>query len=278
MTKVCLIIVTFNRIDTLLKNLECVYKQKVMPNHIVVVDNFSDDETVIIIKKEYPEIELIQLHDNLGYAAGLAAGMQANLDKDFDCFWLMDDDSFPGPTFLKNQLANIDIDYGILGSIGAKLNYFNLKVVKQGGLKEVDFVLVDCAIVNIDVVRKIGLPNSSLFMMCEDLEYCKRIKKAGFKIYCLPTASVSRLHLGSQMNSDTLKWRAYYHSRNHIYILLNFFSFKHLTYVISMQSKFIVNLLFTFKFIKLKYRTIGLVHGIIGKNGKTLNPINLKFK
>jgi GT2 family glycosyltransferase len=52
-------------------------------------------------------------------------------------------------------------------------------------------------------------------MMCEDYEYCLRIKKAGFKIGVMKNNHVNRLHLGSQRFSKATLWRGYYHSRNH---------------------------------------------------------------
>jgi len=276
--KICLVIVTYNRRDTVLKNLECVYNQEIRPNHIVVVDNFSQDDTIEVLKNRYPEVELIQLDDNLGFAAGLAAGMKANVNKDFDYFWLMDDDSFPQPDFLKKQLDNLEeANLGILGSYGFIHNYFNQTKIDKGQIQEVDFVLVDCALIKTEVIRKIGVPNASIFMMCEDLEYCKRIKKAGYKVLCLPNQSISRLHLGSATNTYALKWRAYYHSRNHLYILIHFFSIKSLFYFLSMQSKFLISTLLYLKFDVFKLRIIGLYHGLISKMGKTLDPKTLKF-
>lgn len=277
--KICLVIVTYNRRDVVLKNLECVYNQETKPDKIVVVDNCSQDDTIEVLKKQYPEVQIIKLEGNLGFAAGLAAGMTANINDDFDYFWLMDDDSFPQPDFLRKQLENIhDANFGILGSYGLIHNYFNQTKVDKGPMQEVDFVLVDCALVKTEVVRKIGVPNASIFMMCEDLEYCKRINEAGYKVLCLPNESISRLHLGSSNNTSSLKWRAYYHSRNHLYILRRFFSFKNLCYFLSMQTKYIVSTLLRLKFDVFRLRMIGLYHGLISKTGKTLDPKTLKFK
>jgi len=277
MNKVCLVIVTWNRVDVVLKNLECVYAQTILPNHIVLVDNNSNDDTILKVENKYPNVQIIKMNENLGFAAGLATGMKSAIDGDFDFFWLMDDDSFPANDFLELQLSNIPSDCGILGSLGVKHHYFNQTVISQGELTTVDFVLVDCAIVNVNVCKLVGFPDPNMFMMCEDIEFCKRILRTSYKVYCLPNPSINRLHLGSTKNSNSLSWRAYYHSRNHLFILINYFNFKYLTFFISMQTKLLFTSLIQFKFLNFYFRMVGLYHGIISKRGKTLNPQTLKF-
>lgn len=278
MSKICLVIVTYNRVDVLLKNLDYVYSQTILPNKIVVVDNASTDDTVKIIKQKHPDINLIEMQDNLGFASGLAAGMKANVTEDFDYFWLMDDDSFPPATFLEQQLSIIPKACGILGSLGFIHHYFNQTEINRGEVQEVDFVLVDCALVAMEAVRKVGFPDGNLFMMCEDLDYCKRIKKSGYTIICLPFKGINRLHLGSSKSSKSLVWRSYYHSRNHLIILKKNFTFKYLCFYISMQSKFIIATLVRFDFVKTYLRIRGIIDGLRNRLGKTLDPKTLKFK
>jgi GT2 family glycosyltransferase len=43
---------------------------------ILVVDNGSSDDSVNIIKNEYPAVEILQLESNIGYAAGNNAGFE----------------------------------------------------------------------------------------------------------------------------------------------------------------------------------------------------------
>jgi len=42
---------------------------------VVVVDNNSSDESIPFLKKEYPEIQIIKLDKNLGYAGGYNQGL-----------------------------------------------------------------------------------------------------------------------------------------------------------------------------------------------------------
>ncbi|MHB0858952.1 MAG: glycosyltransferase family 2 protein [Anaerolineae bacterium] len=46
------------------------------------------------------------------------------------------------------------------------------------------------------MIRKVGLLDPDFFMYCEEIDWCMRIKSAGWRIDCVPRARVT--HLGGQ--------------------------------------------------------------------------------
>lgn len=283
MEKVALIIVTFNRLDTLKKNLDHIRLQVRKPDYVLIVENGSNDGTVEYLENQ-DEFDFILNRDNIGWSGGLDIGMREASQKwEIDFFWLMDDDSFPSPAVLESLLISI---HNIEKPAIIGLKGYNLKKgiprnnrMKQG-LNLVDFVLVDNALVPKEIMERIGTPDPDFFIMAEDYEYCQRAKRNGFQVYLLSSQEelVNRLHLGSQSSSKSLIWRGYYQSRNHIFVLRDQFTFKALFGYINRQLRFIIHALLFGKtpFKTVKYRLMGVWDGIINKRGKTIDPLTLK--
>jgi len=54
----------------------------------------------------------------------------------------------------------------------------------------VDHPLGACLMVRGEVVRQVGLMDTQFFMYCEEIDWCMRIKRAGWEIWCVPQAVV----------------------------------------------------------------------------------------
>lgn len=280
---IALIIVTYNRLDTLKKNLAHIAVQHLQPDTIIVVNNCSGDGT-----KNYLDgiTHVIALHqqDNIGYAGGLSLGMlYAHRYFNPDFYWLMDDDSFPAPNTLQKLVykSNELERPGIIGLLGYRFKNGipQLPLVNEN-LQMVDFVLVDNALISREVVEKIGYIESEFFMVVEDYEYCKRARHFGFDVWLYHTGEelVNRLHLGSQIFSRPTLWRGYYHTRNHVLTLRKFFSWWDLFGFINRHSRIILYALIHAedRRIRVKLRLQGLWDGILGRGGKLVDPKTLK--
>ena len=281
---VAAIMVTYNRQDIVLEALDCLQAQTHQVAHIVIVDNNSLDDTIEVLlerKDRDPRISIVRSFENLGFGAGLALGMNwalENLSPDY--MWLMDDDSYPVSDALELLLKNtIQYHYDVLGLSGYILTMGSKKkVIPQSNSADVDFILIDNALVSIETIRKIGVPSGEFFMMCEDYDYCLRIKAAGFKLGVIKNNHVTRLNLGSQKFSKATLWRGYYHSRNHLIILKRHFTFVRFVNYIIVQLKYLVaSIQAPDRWTRIKFRLIGVYHGLKSITGKTLDPITLTF-
>lgn len=291
---VCLVVVTWNRINTLLETLKCIEKQEYLPSHVVIADNGSNDDTIHSLKRYNGlPFHLVQLPKNLGYAYGLTKGMEYALHnfKDLDFFVLMDDDSHPSETFLKSLLYARD-KIGVAGIIssngfvdhvwkGPKLIFLDSKKEKRllttsPNVYDTDHILIDGALVDVAVVREVGTPRGDFFMMCEDVEYSKRIKRAGFAVSVLEDVDILERHHfggGKKFSPGTL-WRGYYHSRNHLIILKEYFSVRALLMYVIRQSKYLIASLYAKdRFQRFGLRALGIFHGLTNKMGKRIDPM-----
>ena len=74
---------------------------------------------------------------------------------------------------------------------------------------------------NKKVVGRIGLWNEKYFLYLEDMDFCVRIKSAGFRIIFEPSAVIWHKNAGSSGGAGA-GTSVYYQSRNRLY-----FAFKH---------------------------------------------------
>ncbi|MEM4166723.1 MAG: hypothetical protein QW255_05200 [Candidatus Bilamarchaeaceae archaeon] len=74
------------------------------------------------------------------------------------------------------------------------------------------------------MVEKIGLPDKRLFVYGDDTDYCLRIKKAGFSIFCVPSAKINRLRPLLLEHGAKYTWRDFYILRNTLFINLKYSS------------------------------------------------------
>lgn len=80
---VAIVIVTYNSEEQIQECLESVFKQRRnVSQQVVVVDNQSRDNTVKLIQRQFPEVELILPSENLGFAKGVNLGA-SHADADF---------------------------------------------------------------------------------------------------------------------------------------------------------------------------------------------------
>jgi rhamnopyranosyl-N-acetylglucosaminyl-diphospho-decaprenol beta-1,3/1,4-galactofuranosyltransferase len=280
---VALIVVTFNRLETLQKNLDHIRAQERLPDFVMIVDNGSTDGTLPFLQNQN-EFNYMSTGENLGFGAGLHFGIKQAMEKwNPDFFWLTDDDSFPNPAVLRVLLETM-VDQkirGLLGLTGFKMKFGIPRPISSSKpVEEADFVLVDNALISSEVVKKAGNFSQDFFMMCEDYEFCLRLKKHGFFVGVLnsDTAKVERKHLGSQLNSKSLVWRGYYHSRNHLLILKDHFSLPALFFYGYRQAKYLIHsaLFGENRWLRTKFRLLGIVDGFRNIKGKSISPITLK--
>lgn len=234
------VVVTFNRLELLKKNIECLRKNKPVSS-ILIVNNGSTDGT-----KEWLDTqkELIVIHqNNVGGSGGFYVGIEYAYQAGADWIWCMDDDVFPCTTCLEELLKEVnDANIGILaprrlmdGEIFCHdfqeynlTNPFASMYAKRLNNQQVNTpteikgTAFEGPFIRREVVEKIGLPNKDLFIFCDDTDYCLRAVLAGFRIVYVPNALMDKQKFFSNDSwserSIKKKWKRYYQIRNSAYL------------------------------------------------------------
>jgi len=236
--KLSIIIPSYNTKKLLQECLESIKRQsrgiKDQEVEIIVVDNNSSDGTVDYLGKvvKNKTIQSIFLDQNWGFAGAVNKGIKKAQGR-----WLLllnADTQVQGETLKKAlefaekhplsiiglKLVNFDgsIQPSVfhLPSLGGAIREFWLgqedsfqKYIPQTEEPvRVDAVTGAAMLIPRKVIKKVGLFDEKYFFYFEDLDYCRRAKKLGVKIYYLPSVRVFHHHgaAGKDMPEITHQW------------------------------------------------------------------------
>lgn len=217
--KVAIIILNWNGKEDTIECLESL-KDVTYPNYeILLVDNGSIDGSVECFKDKYPEIDIIENSENLGFAEGNNVGIRRATDKGADYVLMLNNDTVVDPEFL-GELVKVTEEDERIGAIGPDIRLYDNpskpQIKKYGRIhtiSDVDTLSGACLLLKIKVLLKIGLLHAIYFCYDEDREINERLKKNGYRVVYVPTNSKVYHKLGSTSNKIS-NLQIYYMTRN----------------------------------------------------------------
>lgn len=227
-----IIILTYNSqnyIERLIESLFKFLKKEIQTQRIeiIVADNNSKDKTLDIVKK-YKEIKIIENRENLGFSRGINLGVGKSKGE-YIAVINPDTEFKKGNIFELIDLFKKDRKIGVAAgriintngkyekSAGRFLKTFEIFLMSLGldelfGIRvspkkttEVDFVNGAFMIVRKDLFEKLSGFDENLFMYLEDMEFCYRAKKKGYKIIFDPKIEIIHHSHGSSSRSFAIK-------------------------------------------------------------------------
>lgn len=297
--KVDAIVVTYNRLDLLKKCLHALLQQTYELHNIFVIDNNSQDKTLLFLKElssKYSKIKVVHLSANIGGAGGFYVGLKEFIEKSkADYAWVMDDDAIPTPSALM-KLMDKTAEITKLGFLcsnvrwkdnsPAKMNVpqptpnWNEKVSQ--GLVEVEYASFVAILFQRKVITDIGLPIKEFFIWGDDVEYTKRITNSGYKGYLVNDAIIVheiKQNIGTNIVLEKDKNRIaryFYARRNTMYTMKKRYNKKEFTkWVIScflIEPYKIIRYSRNNRILRLKASLKGTISGFF------FNPPIYKFK
>ena len=93
MSKICAIVVTYNRLELLKMTIERLLNQTRKLDEIIIINNASTDGTKEFLDGMKDKVTVKTLSKNLGGAGGFSEGIKFAYEKGHDYFWIMDDDT-----------------------------------------------------------------------------------------------------------------------------------------------------------------------------------------
>ncbi len=279
---VTIVVVTYNRSDLLLKNINALLSQTYTPDTIIIIDNNSTDGTEHTLKENgYLDNKTIIYHklpNNLGSSGGFKKAIQYAYMRGAEWIWGMDDDAIPKPDALEQLVryaqsnphacywSNADCD---------NEGYIN-------GIKETEHWMFVGFLLPKFVVDTVGLPREEFFIYHDDFEYARRILKKNIKIYKVQSSVIEHTYYSKEGARQGLlfgkcysfpimsDWKVYYLTRNRL-LSFSFTEIGKYRAFVGVWRKIGLPILATnprqFKmFLK------GYFHGLIGKSGKIVEP------
>jgi rhamnopyranosyl-N-acetylglucosaminyl-diphospho-decaprenol beta-1,3/1,4-galactofuranosyltransferase len=186
--------------------LEAVLAQTRQPDTILVVNNASTDGTAEMLAAEYPQVQSLNLRENLGGAGGYYYGLEWATAQNFDWMSVMDDDGYPASDCLERLLYYPDPTLAVRGalvldqadpsSLAFEMHVVNppvttIEQVETVGSEGVirDYINpFNGVLIARNVVQEIGLPEKDFFFWGDEYEYFLRMKQAKIPMAIVTTA------------------------------------------------------------------------------------------
>ena len=220
-----IVIVNYNTEKLTLECIASVYKSHLPYTfEIFVVDNHSSDNSVEAIKKHYPKVKLIENQENVGFSK---ANNQAITQAQGRYILLLNSDTIVKENTLAAMTQYMDnhMDVGAAGcevvlSTGEldqachrgfptpqasfyymsglakkypnspKYNSYHKSYLNMKEIHEIDCLVGAFMLVRKEAIDQVGMLDEEFFMYGEDIDWCYRIKEAGWGIIYNPTVSI----------------------------------------------------------------------------------------
>lgn len=191
----------------------------------LLADNGSDDGTLEAVAAAFPEVEILANGANLGFAAGMNAGIRHALAAGADYVFLANNDTTLAPDALDWLVATAERHGAAMVApaifyfdaptrvwwLGGRLRPLLLEVRRYERSPTrhdpapfaVDFVTGCGVLMSRGCLERVGLFDERFFMYYEDSDYCLRARRAGQLVLVEPRAMMYHKVAVSSGGSDS---------------------------------------------------------------------------
>lgn len=231
MPRVSVVVVSYNTRDLLRCCLDSVVANA-SDAEVIVVDNASTDGSAELVRERYPDAQLIRNARNVGFARATNEGIRAATG---DMILWLNSDAWLTPGALGRLCQTLDANPTV-GAVGPRLCYpdgrlqpsaqrfpdplahlvgaaelYRLPWVRRrfNGARhpgwdhdrpaDVDWLTGACLLVRHACLDRVGLLDEGYFMYAEEMDWCYRACRAGWRIRFEPAAEV--VHVGGGSSS-----------------------------------------------------------------------------
>lgn len=245
-----IVIVNYNVVNLLRRCLQTVFESLGdLHIQVCVIDNNSPDDSVAMVRREFPQVAVIANTKNVGYSAANNQGLRllGALEPQPPRYCLLlNPDTELTPTALRDAVAYLDAHPGV-GVLGPKLllpngeldaacrrsfptpevsfyrmlglsylfprsprfGRYNLTYLDVDQLAAVDSVVGAFMLVRTAALQRVGLLDEQFWMYGEDLDWAKRIKDNGWQVVYNPQIVVLHVKRASSRQSRRARLEFY---------------------------------------------------------------------
>lgn len=237
-TNVAVVVPNWNGEEFLAECLESLESQT-QPAHLVVVDNGSEDKSVDILEQKFPNVEIVRLDRNYGFAGGVNRGIETAIENGSELIALFNNDAVADRNWLKGLVAaaNQHPEAGIvtgkllrddkkhIDSVGAAYSTWGMPFpigrgeIDKGQYETGQHVFAGtggASLYRMSLFKKIGLFDEDFFAYFEDDDISFRAQLAGISVWYEPKAVA--YHRVSATTSKLGTFTRYHSVKNFVYL------------------------------------------------------------
>lgn len=236
------IVLNYQLPDDTVRAVTALQRSTARGQRIIVLDNReADDAHRALSERLGPDVECLATGANLGYAAGNNVGVKRALAAGAEFVWIVNPDTEVEPTTLERLLATAAeapdaatfgprivwpdgrriwfdggfVDESRYGTPSHRNSGLDATSTPATGPLEVDFVTGACLLVRSVVFEEVGLLPEDYFLYFEEVAFCRRVSRAGWRNLVEPRARI--VHY-KRSNEDLPKpYYIYYFTRSRLH-------------------------------------------------------------
>ncbi len=260
MDKIAVVILNYNGKEFLRKFLPNLIKFSA-PYKIYVADNHSTDESVAVIQNDFPEIEIIVLEENYGYAGGYNEALKQikaafylliNSDVEVTPNWIppllklleeTPNSAAVQPKIRSYHEKELFEHAGAAGGMidplgypfcrGRLFNYVEKDVGQYDNPQQIFWSTGACFLISSDVFWEAGGFDPSFFAHMEEIDLCWRINNMGYSVHYQPDSVV--YHVGGGTLSMLNPKKTYLNFRNGLALIYKNMALRELLYKLPIR-------------------------------------------
>lgn len=238
--RVLVVVLNWNSAADCLRCLQSLRRLTYSASQILVVDNGSTDDSLAHIRSGAPDAEVCESNRNLGYAGGNNLGIEWGLARGFDYFWLVNPDVVveAGSLTALVEVAEAEAQKGMIGPLvycaerphellsaggvfgpGRDWHRWIVELDAQhaAAAADVDFLSGCALLVKRTTIEAVGMLDERFFLYEEDVEWCYRARRAGWRVALATRARV--WHPDTRVRDDLAARVTYYIARNQLLLI-----------------------------------------------------------
>ncbi len=298
-SRVAIVTINWNGLKLTERCIKSLKEEPCPEQSIIVVDNGSKNGEGDILKNKFPDVTVLQLPENRGFAGGNNAGIQYALDHGFSLVMIINNDSQvesgattklvkefqSGSWGALQPLILTDKDSRKVWNAGGIINkYAWINTVRwknqeipayHSSTLSADWLTGCCILTSAATLREVGLLNDKYFAYVEDVDWSLRFTEAGYKLG-VECSSILYHEGGGSIRVNTTEGSVspvahYLNIRNHIFLVKEHAKGMQKlgawAYQIFKISGYSLYFLTRLRFTKLKFSLLGFLHGLKGVSG-----------
>lgn len=237
MDAVAVVVLSWNRRTDTLACIASLERATYPSLSVVCVDNASSDGSADAVAASFPDVHVLRLDENLGFAGGMNAGIQAALAAGADHVLVLNNDMLVEPEFAEPLVSALDPSVGAVcaqilfadppdrvwyagaryrprrGYQGRHVRYGEPPLPGDVPPYETERACAGAMLVPRSVLERVGLFDEALFAYWEDVDWSLRARAAGLRLLVVP-ASVVRHAVSASSGGEGSPATIYYSVRN----------------------------------------------------------------
>ena len=236
-----IIILNWNNASDTIATVQAIESWKTLAPRIWVVDNGSRDDSVERLRRECPQVRLLESNRNLGFAAGNNLVLRHALAEDrTDYFLLLNNDAVIDEDGLRQMIATSEQhDAAVVGPV--LRDPPPSTVIQAAGGRNVawhvdthihdlpsstkpypvEYVPGTAILIRTDLFKTVGLLDETYFISGEIADFCLRARRQGVRLLIDPRVNV--YHDQGRSSELRVAFYTYYFLRNRFLVVHKFY-------------------------------------------------------